>query len=81
MVQGIFKNNFAQQRITFSAQHAYKNPFIYKVRIISHTVKYFSHSKIFKLSMKMASDRQSYTVIGKINLSSFQKWYWFGSTN
>ena len=29
--------------------------------------------------MKMASDRQSKTYIGKINLSSFQKWYWFGS--
>ena len=27
----------------------------------------------------MASDRQSKTFIGKINLSSFQKWYWFGS--
>ena len=31
--------------------------------------------------MKMASDRQSYTIIGKINLvSSFQKWYLFGSS-
>ena len=30
--------------------------------------------------MKMASDRQSKTYIGKINLSSFQKWYWFGSS-
>ena len=29
--------------------------------------------------MKMASDRQSKTYIGKIKLSSFQKWYWFGS--
>ena len=29
--------------------------------------------------MKMASDRQSKTYIGKINLSNFQKWYWFGS--
>ena len=29
--------------------------------------------------MKMASDRQSWSIIGKINLSSFQKWYWFGS--
>ena len=29
--------------------------------------------------MKMASDRQSKTIIEKINLSSFQKWYLFGS--
>ena len=33
----------------------------------------------FKLSMKMAFDRQSKTFIGKIHLSSFKKWYWFGS--
>ena len=29
--------------------------------------------------MKMASDRQSKTIIENINLSSFQKWYLFGS--
>ena len=29
--------------------------------------------------MKMASDRQSKTIIERINLSSFQKWYLFGS--
>ena len=27
----------------------------------------------------MTSDRQSKTIIGKINLSSFQKWYLYGS--
>ena len=29
--------------------------------------------------MKMASDRKSETINEKINLSSFQKWYLFGS--
>ena len=30
--------------------------------------------------MKMTSDRQFKTIIEKINLSSFQKWYLFGSS-